>query len=187
MITLRRQIRQQRKNLNFKIQHDVAAKIVAQIVQLPVFQQSKKIGLYLATEGEVDITALISLAWQQNKITFLPVALTDPKKLHFIQYEPTTELITSKYNLQEPEIKPHAICEAEELDLVITPLVACNKDNYRCGRGAGFYDRTFAYKINKPEAKPFLLGVAYDFQQIEFEPNPWDVPMQEIIVASTLD
>jgi 5-formyltetrahydrofolate cyclo-ligase len=48
--------------------------------------------------------------------------------------------------------------------------------------GAGYYDRTFANIKNTK-----LLGVAYQFQRIDFiNPEPWDVALDAVVTESAI-
>lgn len=180
LTNLRKELRNQRRNLTNNWQQSAATTIATKISALEIFQHSQKIAFYLATEGEINLERLIKISWLQKKSCFLPL-LSEKNNLIFAKYTATTELHKNKYNILEPVITNAAITIPQELDLIIVPLVGFNREGYRFGRGAGFYDRTFAYKINNPQAKPFLLGVAYAFQQVEFLHNSWDVRMEQIV------
>jgi len=53
--------------------------------------------------------------------------------------------------------------------------------------GAGFYDRTFAFKNERNLEKPLLVGLAYEEQVVESVPTePWDVPINKIFTEKGL-
>ncbi|MCL5261094.1 MAG: 5-formyltetrahydrofolate cyclo-ligase [Gammaproteobacteria bacterium] len=186
MHNFRSQLRTQRKALDNKFKKMSAEKIITKICQLNIFKVSKNIAFYLADEGEVDLGALIELALQQKKHCYLP--LLDPKQkwhLLFNKFNFKDQLIADKNTgILEPKLDPKKIILPKNLDLVFVPLVGFNQKCYRIGRGAGCYDKTFAFKLiqkNPEKTQPCLIGVAYEFQKIEFEQCAWDVPMQIII------
>ena len=78
------------------------------------------------------------------------------------------------------------IIDSSELDIVITPLVAFDKDRNRVGMGGGYYDREFSYLANyKQHHKPLLIGIAYDCQKVEkITPNPWDIRLFRIFTET---
>lgn len=179
---IRTTIRKKRSQLTKKYIERSSDIIIKKILRTKIFKQSKNIGFYLATNNEVDLKELIFAANIQKKNCYLPIAHSGKKNiLIFIKYCCGDILIKNKWGIFEPIYNKSKTIEISALDLVIVPLVAFNNKNYRLGMGKGFYDQTFAHKIKNPEAKPFLLGVAYDFQYTKFEPNKWDVPMQKII------
>lgn len=57
------------------------------------------------------------------------------------------------------------------LDFCITPLLGFNEQGYRIGYGKGCYDRFFA------EWNTVKIGLAFAEQQIKFEPDRTDIPL----------
>jgi 5-formyltetrahydrofolate cyclo-ligase len=68
------------------------------------------------------------------------------------------------------------------LDLVLTPLVGFDHKGNRLGMGGGYYDRSFAFLLRRQNwKKPRLVGLAYDFQQLDKLPaKNWDVPLTAV-------
>jgi 5-formyltetrahydrofolate cyclo-ligase len=54
--------------------------------------------------------------------------------------------------------------------------------------GGGFYDRSFAFKKGPGRRKkPVLIGIAYQFQQVDELPRqPWDVPLDAVVTDTHL-
>jgi 5-formyltetrahydrofolate cyclo-ligase len=78
-------------------------------------------------------------------------------------------------------IEPHPespIVSPEQVDLILVPCVACDRQGYRLGYGGGFYDRLFANPTW--QAKP-AIGIAFEFSIVEKLPiDPWDLPLTAI-------
>ena len=58
----------------------------------------------------------------------------------------------------------------------------------RLGMGGGFYDRSFAFlrDPDKSGQRPRLVGLAYEFQQVEaLVRQPWDVPLDAAATEKT--
>lgn len=93
-------------------------------------------------------------------------------------------LIESSYGILEPSIEENFITP-NELDLIVVPGVAFDKNRGRIGYGAGFYDRYFK-KINEENIKRIVkLALAYDFQVLDKVPmDERDVPVDHIITES---
>jgi 5-formyltetrahydrofolate cyclo-ligase len=74
------------------------------------------------------------------------------------------------------------------IDLVILPLVAFDDACQRMGMGAGYYDRTFAWKLQPHRWRgPRLVGYAHALQQVPaVDAKPWDVPMDAVITEKAL-
>jgi 5-formyltetrahydrofolate cyclo-ligase len=64
--------------------------------------------------------------------------------------------------------------------LVVAPLVAFDAGCHRLGMGAGWYDRSFAFRRDRA-APPWLVGAAFASQQVDaIAVESWDVPMDAI-------
>lgn len=173
---MREQLIQQRQQLSAEFRNQAEANILKQLENLADFQKAKNIAAYLAIHGEVETKAVIEYCWKHNKNVFLPLVQKD-LSLRFYLYEKNDLLSKNKFGILEPSNQKESR-QADELDLVLVPLVGFDEHNHRLGMGAGCYDRTFANK----KAKPLLIGLAYAFQKIKISPNPWDVAMDKIIM-----
>ncbi len=144
------------------------------------FQSSQHIACYLPFRDELDSLPLLQAIWESNKICYLPV-LTVEKKLHFVRYNKGDKLIPNQYSILEPENKSRLLA-AENLDIVITPLVVFDEKGHRLGTGGGYYDRTFAFRQQQSICPPFLLGLAYALQKTEAIPvDPWDINLDAVL------
>ncbi len=176
---LRQQIRAKRAKLTPELRQQAAKKIANRIVKTEIFKNSKSIAAYIAVQGEADSFPLMQHAWAANKICYLPI-LTAERKLLFAKYEPNDPLINNRYNIPEPQ--PTNLINTQDLDIVIIPLVAFDKNNNRLGTGAGYYDRTFAFIKQAKNHQPYLIGIAYEFQKVtKLSTDPWDVPLDLIV------
>jgi 5-formyltetrahydrofolate cyclo-ligase len=77
--------------------------------------------------------------------------------------------------------------DLQSTTLIIVPLVAFDRKNYRLGMGGGYYDRFIAH-LHTSGQYPFLLGVAFDEQFCDHLPlDPWDQPLNAVSTASSSD
>ncbi len=148
---------------------------------------SHRIAAYLATDGEMDPYPLIECLWSLGKTIYLPVLTPFARdRLWFARYEPDARLVTNRYGIPEP--RHRELIKPGLLDLVLTPLVAFDHAGHRIGMGGGFYDRSFAFLLERRLwRKPALLGIAYAFQrQPAITPDSWDVPLAAIATEAGL-
>lgn len=179
--TLRQNILHQRQQLTIVEQEIAANKITQQLQQSSIFQNSQHIALYIANKGEIDTNAILQIAWQQNKKCYLPVL--HEQSLQFVRYKKNDVLRPNRFNILEPEVATDKIIAPEDLDLVLTPLVAFDLHGNRLGMGKGYYDRAFEFlqSIQRP-TKPFLLGIAYELQKVnEIAAEKWDVKLDAVL------
>lgn len=178
---LRDSLKQIRQTLPQDYQSKTSQKICNQIKKIESFRQAKRLGLYHAANGEVDLDSLWKSAPLQGKFCYFP-AITKDKTLVFLPATPATSFKKNQYGILEPDVSHSLSLAIEQLDLLLIPLVAFDRQCRRLGMGAGYYDRTLAHH---PQC--LLLGVAYEFQKVEFiEQEPWDVPLDGVITQSEL-
>jgi len=172
--------RQLRGQLSVIFRREAAISAAEHLVSQPLFQQSQHIGCYLSYHHELDPEPLIRQIWSLNKKCYLP-QLTPEKSLQFACYEEGDPLFPNQYGILEPLKRAEQI-RAEELDLVVVPLVAFDRAGHRLGMGGGYYDRTFGFLMNEERKKPKLIGYAYDIQRAEMLPvDEWDVMLDGVV------
>jgi 5-formyltetrahydrofolate cyclo-ligase len=183
---LRKKLRLQRSQLNRTQQTTASAQITAKLSGHPLFLASHTIATYMPINREIDPTKLIQKAWQAHKACYLPIL--QGKQLIFAAYQANTDLKKNHFNILEPIDSSCALIAPEALDLVLVPLVGFTVQGQRLGMGAGFYDRSFAFLLKQPRpARPFLLGLAYEWQKITaFNQEHWDVPLNAILTEERL-
>ncbi|MFT7218732.1 MAG: 5-formyltetrahydrofolate cyclo-ligase [Candidatus Azotimanducaceae bacterium] len=151
---------------------------------LPV-QRARHIAIYLSIPGEVDTAAMIDAFHEQEKAIYLPVInnqqwRAEPLLFHrFIPGE--TALRKNRFGIREPEHRIGECVRGVDMDLVCAPLVGFNQHLDRIGMGGGYYDRCFKRKGYR---KTRLVGLAFNCQQAEFEPEAHDVPMDAVVTES---
>ncbi|MBS9781419.1 MAG: 5-formyltetrahydrofolate cyclo-ligase [Gammaproteobacteria bacterium] len=184
----REEKRQARKNLSTTDKAEKSQTIIKKIIESNDYKNAKHIGMYLAMPEEVNLQTLIETAWKDGKSVYLPVVIGWGELLLFAPYTSDSQLVKDALNIDIPNTDTDSYITADKLDLVITPLVAFDKNNNRIGMGGGFYDRTFSCKKlqanpDSPQNKPTLIGVAFAIQQTDslIPVNEWDIPVDKII------
>jgi 5-formyltetrahydrofolate cyclo-ligase len=128
------------------------------------------VAIYEPINNEVDLRGL----YQTSKRFALPkVVGTD---MHFIEITTETELVRSSFGILEP--RDGRIVD-DNIDLLLVPTLALDRNYYRIGFGKGYYDRFLA--AHKPK---MTLGVVYDFQLIDgFDHHKFDIPLDGALIA----
>ena len=126
---------------------------------------------------------IIERAWRANKRIFAP-AIEAGGVMTFCRLDRETTLMRNYYGLWEPE--PSETIDPRSLDVVVTPLVAFDKQRNRIGMGSGYYDRTFAFLgPRRIWLRPRLVGLAFDCQRArKISPNPWDIPLSCVLTET---
>jgi len=184
---LRKTVFSQRNNLDLEFVAKASSKISKIVCNLPVFIQSKNIGYYSAISREVDTVFIEKKARKLNKNLFLPVVAQDKKSMQFYSYTKNNKLYKNIFNILEVDMTIEKLIDINQLDLIFVPVVAFDQNNNRLGRGAGFYDRYLESKLKYKLSKPVLIGLAYEFQKVDFiQTNSWDVPMDFVVTEKSI-
>ena len=128
--SLRLWAKSERKKLDIESVSSVLSK---KLEKTKEYKMSKNIMLFYPLAGEVN---LLSIMKNSEKFFYLPRINND--ELVCCRYIAGDKLVDSNFHTKEP------ICDAcskTDIDLVIVPALACDKNNYRLGYGGGFYDR----------------------------------------------
>lgn len=175
-LALRRSCQQVREKLSLEYQHAASAKVCTRISHLHQYRHAKRIALYQAKGGEINLNRLWNSAPLQGKFCYFPV-LTESKSLLFLPATPATPFVNNQYGIAEPDVDKSQAIAPKLLDIIFMPLVVFDLYGTRLGMGAGYYDRTLAN-----EDHPMLIGVAYEFQRYPYiEPQTWDIPLKAVI------
>lgn len=176
---LRRQMRDRRRALSDSQRRRAAARLARHLRSQLALHRSRRVGLYLPSDGELDATL-----WARSGPTrqlFLPrLDRLHAGHMHFARWQPDQALVANRYGIDEPAPdQPTALLWS--LDLLLIPLVAFDGHGQRLGMGGGFYDRALARLLRQPR-RPRLVGVGYRFQQVpELPTAAWDQPLDAVV------
>ncbi|UCG35630.1 MAG: 5-formyltetrahydrofolate cyclo-ligase [Candidatus Omnitrophota bacterium] len=128
--------------------------------QLPIYKSAKAIMAYYPLGGEVDIKEMMRKDWSAKRWCF-PVMELEQNHLRIFEVNNLDEdFVKGPFGVMQPDPQKTKEVDVKEIDLVIVPGLAFDRQRNRLGRGAGFYDR-FLKNIRPPAKK---AGVAFDFQ-----------------------
>jgi 5-formyltetrahydrofolate cyclo-ligase len=180
---IRKQIREARRAIPKSYRAGASAKICESFLQLPAFQVAKAVAGFLAFDGEADPLGLMIAACNMGKQVFVPVIVETKRPLMFAPWTPDTKFKTNRFGISEPDAPSSEWVLPEQLDFVINPLVAFDRQLNRIGVGGGYYDRTFQFLRESPTPRPTqLFGFAFEMQRIDqITPHDWDVPLDSVI------
>ena len=184
---IRKTIRTKRRALTPAQQRTSAQDLASLISQQTFFQRAKRIGIYIANDGEMDPSLLMGLALKADKACFLPIIHPlQFNRLYFGEYRKGDTLKANRFGILEPLMRSTTIAPPWSLDLLLLPLVAFDRSGNRIGMGGGFYDRTLATYATQPR-KPTLIGLAHECQEIDsISQQSWDIPLDYIITNNEI-
>ena len=162
---IRKEIRRRRKLLSSKVLSEIDRSLPEFIAAIddPELKsrltKAKRIALYRAYNGEVPVDGL-ARSFMEKGITCCFPKITDDKMI-FVDCKSLSDdsfsvsLMGIKEPVQDVPVDP------KDIDVVVLPALAYNEEGTRLGAGGGFYDR---YIGSLGPARPYLLGICYEFQ-----------------------
>lgn len=138
--------------------------LTARLLTLPQYKAAKRILVYLSLPGEADLDDFIRAALEEGKEIYIPVCLPGRQMEAGRLYE-MDHFVKGPYGLRDLAPGYEAL-DAEKLDLVLVPAVACDRMGHRLGHGAGYYDRYLPRVAEKKR-----IAVIWSFQETENIPS----------------
>ncbi len=184
--SLRRTLRERRRAQPRAFRDQAALAAAAALASSPAARNARRIAAFAAVDAELDPGPFVAAVRDAGRQIFLPVLGPRPGCLSFVRAEAGDPLSPNRYGIPEPQ--SGASANPQFLDLVLVPLVGFDDAGNRLGMGAGYYDRTFAFRRGRRHwFGPLLIGVAYECQRIDLLPAmPWDVPLDGVVTEDGL-
>jgi 5-formyltetrahydrofolate cyclo-ligase len=158
--------------------------ITDKLLNLDCIKNAKNIMLYLDFNNEVSTDSLIKKLLNLGKIVSSPITLKEERKLIPSQITDLKNGIQyGAYNIREPKPECSPAINIKDLDVIIVPAVAYDKNCYRLGYGGGFYDR-FLENLRKDVV---TIGIAFDLQIFDEVPKEaHDAQLDYIVTESRI-
>lgn len=174
---LRRRLRAQRRVLTPAQQDRAARQLRDQLLVVPELRRAERVALYLATDGEISLQPTIEALWRRGVEVSVP-GIVDATTMEMRVLEAATPLGEGRHGIAEPtDATRRAV---NELDVIVVPSVALDRDGNRLGRGGGYYDRFLAVATGRPP--PLLIGVCHALQLVDrLAPGPHDVAVDLVV------
>lgn len=172
---LRKTVLQQRNVILLAQKQAWDTSLVEQLINLVNRQNVKVVHTFIPMANEVGILPFINWMLTEGMKVVCPKSL--PKRnLENRVLTSLHQLESGMYGTQHPV---HSTVYEDSYDLIIVPGLAFDRQGYRMGYGAGYYD-TFLAQHQQAHA----VGVGYPFQLYDAVPTePHDVQLNEILIA----
>jgi 5-formyltetrahydrofolate cyclo-ligase len=159
---------------------ELSRAIAVRLGELPEYQAARVVMYYVGVSSEVHTLALLTAALQQGKTVVVPYMASS--RIELFRLEEVDELAPGHFNILEPRrelrTQPDRTAAAEQIELVVVPGVAFDRQGGRLGHGRGYYDELL--KRLRPEVP--RIALAYECQLFDQIPMlPHDMPMHKVI------
>lgn len=171
---IRRKILDMRKGLTSKYIEDESERIYERLTESKILDGAKNVLIYSDFDGEVKTAALTGWMMYHGMRIFLPCI--DCGDMHAADIK-SAALELSAFGIAQPRFSDAQMAEPGELDAVIVPGIAFDRQKNRIGFGKGYYDAYLAQAVNAKK-----VALAYDFQIVDHIPGEkHDIRMDMII------
>ena len=176
---LRQQILMRRSVLTQQQVQDKTNQIMDRLWKMTVFNEAASVMLYLDIRNEVKTDKLIHSLLRKNRMVLIPVTNASTRTLTVSRLvDPEKDLERGHFGLLEPRSDSLRLVDPETIDLILVPGLVFDRQGYRIGFGAGYYDR-FLSSI-KPSVP--LISLLYELQLVDQVPRePHDIPVHILV------
>ena len=165
--SLRKYVKDMRKELDMVT---ISAILADKLAGTDTYKNAKNVMLFYPLSDEVN---LLSLLDDRTKNFYLP--RIKGQELECCKYAKGDELCESCFHTLEPVC---ASCNLSDIDIIIVPALACDKNGYRLGYGGGFYDR-----LLKNYAGIKVCCIPKELLLDDIYPKEYDIKMDFVILS----
>ena len=180
---LREQVKQTRRAMSKAEVRRRSALVARRLIELDAFRRAQGVMLYLPVRNEVDPTLAVTQCLNDGKTLGLPRMdyAHDRIVVHRVD-DLTRQLVLGRMRLVEPDPAKTEPLPLDEIDLVVVPGLAFDREGNRLGWGRGYYDAFLAGL----GSRVCRVGLAYAFQIVEaIEHDGHDMPMDYVVTDET--
>jgi 5-formyltetrahydrofolate cyclo-ligase len=173
---LRREKLAARMALDEKTRAGLSAAIEAHLVALLLPLAPQTLAFCAPVRGEFDARPLASRLIEQGWRAAMPVVKAVDAPMSFHAWTPTLAMSSDRYGIPIP-----ADGAALIPDIVLLPLVAFDAQGFRLGYGGGYFDRTLAAMVPRPQA----IGVGLELGRVaDLRPEAHDIGLDAVVTEA---
>ena len=180
---LRRLVAARKKQVEPAERRSRSVPVMQRLMALPEFKRARNVLFYWSLPDEVTTHETVQYCASLGKNVFLPVV--EGERLLIRGFSGMDSLVPGEsYSIPEP-VDGALQADILDMDLVVVPGVAFDRNGGRMGRGKGYYDRLFADAAGCFGGGPYKVGVCFDFQIVDSVPRePHDMLMDAVVFES---
>ncbi len=173
---LRNRLLKKRRNIPAARRLAKSKKIFRELSKDPLFQAADPIALYYGIVPEVLTRPFLKILLKNKKV-YLPRVAANGKGMTLRRIRSCSgDLVKGAYGIMEPKASCPKL-SANQMDLILVPGVAFDRQGGRLGRGAGYYDR-----LLRKAGKAMKIGLCFKEQLVKKVPmTKLDVRMNRVI------
>lgn len=179
---IRREVLTKRAALGKEGILSLSKKVIENLAEMDYYKNAKTIFTFISFGSEIDTHEFIKKGISEDKRMLVPVTFHQNREMKPSLLKNFNDLEIGYYNILTPKKESIEYIDPKEIDLVIVPGAAFDKEGYRVGYGGGFYDRFLSEKISPDVPK---IAIGFDLQIIPQVPREeFDFPVDYIVTES---
>ena len=178
--------RQAHRNRRAQPDKDALSRAICErFTALPEYAAARTVLFYVDVRDEVCTRRLLSAALQSGKRAVVPYCTKDELRLFHLQS--MDELAEGTFGILEPRRALRQLdrkrVDVADVDLVMVPGVALDRQGGRVGHGKGYYDKLLEHA--RPDTP--LVAVAFECQLFSEVPTlPHDIYMDKVVTEKAV-
>jgi 5-formyltetrahydrofolate cyclo-ligase len=157
----------------------LAEAVEERVFGLPEMRAARTVLLFYSFGSEVETSEMARRVHAEGKRLLLP--FLEEERMEAGEVRPDDELVVSTYGPREPARR--VAVDPAEVDVVIAPGLAFDRQGYRLGYGGGHYDRY----LHRMGAGALRIGIGFASQLLERVPRePADERLDLVVTDSEI-
>lgn len=155
---------------------ELSARLEAHLAALLLPLAPQTLAFCAPVRGEFDARPLVSRLIDQGWRAAMPVVTAVDAPMVFHAWTPSSVMRSDRYGIPIP-----ADGAALIPDIVLLPLLAFDAQGFRLGYGGGYFDRTLAAMVPRPQA----IGVGFELGRVlDIRPQAHDIRLDAVVTES---
>ena len=153
-----------------------------QKIELP-FIQCVHTYLAMYDQNEIDTQHILGYLEFSNPglLVSIPKINDDTGQIEHYVYKDNMEMMTNNFGIDEPAGGEKV--DATDIDVVLTPLIAFDKNGNRVGYGKGFYDKF----LRQCRSDVIKIGLSFfEAEEAIDDINQFDIPLNYCVTPQTI-
>jgi 5-formyltetrahydrofolate cyclo-ligase len=171
---LRDAARKRRAEIDLEEIKNKSRRICAHLLE--ILDGNNPVMVYVSKSPEVETGALIAALIEQDGHVVVPIIERETTSLRLSYLKDPSVLVESTFQVPEP-VNHEIPARAEDIRMVVIPMLAFDRQGNRLGYGAGYYDRFLSSHPDIPR-----IGLAFSCQEFAAIPSDEnDIRMNVVI------
>ena len=153
--------------------------LLARVMALQQWRSARSVLATMSIGAEWDTAQFVRASREAGKWLALPRVSSKPSRLVLYRVDdPARDLVPGVWNIPEPDPSRCPEVRLDEVDFALVPALAADRDGYRLGYGAGYFDGLLTGR----GPRPFCVAALPSMFLVDSLPrNSRDVPLDLVI------